>query len=144
MKKLHLKIGIIAVAISALGYWSCSKDSSTLQATTDEVTTAQKGEIAPNSDEIKAKIDAFDKTLTTLQNGENADFTLTTDDAVWNIEALLNKKHGWGNFRYATSSEEKLKVAIDADKDRFSASEIVELYGQALGQLRDHYRRLEG
>jgi hypothetical protein len=144
MKAFHLKTAILAVAISALGYWGCSKDSTTLQATTDNVTTAQKGEIAPNSDEIKAKIDAFDKTLTALQNGENTDFTLTTDDAVWDIEALLNSKYGWGNFSYATSSEEKLKIPIDAAKERFNSTEIVELYNQAYGQLRDHYRRLEG
>jgi hypothetical protein len=142
MKAFHLKTAILAVAISALGYWGCSKDSTTLQATTDNVTTAQKGEIAPNSDEIKAKIDAFDKTLTALQNGENTDFTLTTDDAVWDIEALLNSKYGWGNLRYTTSSRKTIEIPIE-DKEIFNAEEIKGLYQQSLQALREHNSSLE-
>ncbi len=142
MKRTHLKIGILAVAISAIGYWGCQKDSSTLN--TNTVTTEQLREgISEDSEAISAKIADFQKTLTALQNGENTDLKMTTDDAVWNIEALLNMRYGRGDFKYYASSTETLKVPIDVDTETFSAKELTKLYDEALAQVNNHYNSLE-
>jgi hypothetical protein len=92
MKRISFKIITLALAISTVGYWSCQKENAPLSTTTVTTDSQQRETTeATDGEAIKAKIEAFERTLNNLKNGATTDVSMSVDETVWNIEALLNK-----------------------------------------------------
>ena len=98
-----MKKQIITAAVLLMGFIGCQKDVSvpdTQALTTGSETTVKRGSLfesepAIQHNDVMEKIGAFKNRLEKIENGTlpKNDAPMTTEDAIWNIEALMN-------FRY--------------------------------------------
>ena len=98
-----MKKQIIIAAVLLMGFIGCQKnvEAPTQVIETRAATPSTKrtslfeSEPAIQNDDVMAKIKAFKNRLEKIENGTlpKNDAPMTTEDAIWNIEALMN-------FRY--------------------------------------------
>lgn len=102
MKKIQFLLTFFAAAL-LFGLIGCQKDVSvpdTQALTTGSETTAKRASLfesepALQHDDVMEKIEAFKNRLAKIENGtlSKTDAPMVVEDAIWNIEALMN-------FRY--------------------------------------------
>jgi hypothetical protein len=155
MKRTHLTTGILAVAISALGYWGCSKDSSSTTTQNTETTTQEqaretffKVQEPANAEEIRQKISSFRNRIIDLQKGntnnkdrDNRD--LSIDGVEWGLEAILNATYAHADFPVGEQSIRETKITVPTENGQLVDDRaLLEAYDQAYKGFLDHYNSL--
>jgi hypothetical protein len=135
------------LAIAAV---SCQKDiesNSFTSAKTNEVTptteTSLFDQVKPQpNDDVYAKIDAFKAKLDKIEQGTMAetDNGTTVNDAIWNIEALMNSQHGRADkpFTKINSATSTIRVALN-DDGTISNSALLTALNEAEQKLTEQF-----
>jgi hypothetical protein len=155
MKAFHLKTAILAVAISALGYWSCQKDAQTTTQNAETTTQVQARETffkvqePANVEEIKQKISSFRNRIIDLQKGKTSNKSRENDDlsidgVEWGLEAILNATYAHADFPVGEQSVRETKITVPTENGQLVDDRaLLEAYEQAYKGFLDHYNSLD-
>lgn len=127
---------------------SCSKNDRTINnLTTQSTNQTEEGSSLFNNhahthkEDISSKIKAFRNLLAEVRRGTGAIFGETyVDDAVWNIEALLNASYARSDMHYQKTSQQKNQVSIVLNSNqKIVNSDLLTTFEDARISLANHY-----
>jgi hypothetical protein len=138
MKKITSVTVIALIAASATVLSYCSKQEM------NDQTGTQKQEVKMSAEDISVlnKIVAFrDKVKFAKENpGYKSGETMTSDDAVWNLETMFNVSFGFPDEQYAKTKTDSaiVQIAINSNGE-VSLDDVVVKYDEIIGLVTQYY-----
>jgi hypothetical protein len=96
-------------------------------------------------DQKKEKIHAFDDLLTSYFNGstlERDDIEFTADEAVWNIEALMNAKYAHSDKPFLNSITKTEIILLERENDKFNITKVANAYQTIHSKVKNQFESI--
>jgi hypothetical protein len=139
MKKVYVTIAFIS-AIGMLLFLGCSKEN-------EQKETEQQKVFQPSEQDlqIEGKILAFKQKLDYVRENPNlksGEDDLTIDEAVWNIEALVNYTYADASADFYTIVNDSVSITVNLIEGRVAINDIIAAYDQIVDSLSAKYNQI--
>lgn len=151
--KSILKQSMIVI-FSVLLFFNCSKDEIKTVETAAEVETANSSNLPlfnqmqsneKEAEKVRTKIRQFRERLKTVADGNALDKnggTLTIEDAIWNIEAVLNATYAAADMPFEKLAIQTSNIVIPTENGYISDMEAFNAVTAASAKLAEHYNAI--
>jgi hypothetical protein len=140
MKKLYFNLTILS-AIGMLLFFSCSKES-------EQKDTGQQKVFQPSEQDvlIEGKILAFKQKLEYTRENPNlksGEADLTIEEAVWNIEALVNYTYADASAEYETLINDQINITVNLSDSKVAFYDAVNTYDNIVDSIAVKFNQIQ-
>jgi hypothetical protein len=140
MKKIFLTLTLIS-AIGMLLFFGCSKES-------EQKDTEQQKVFQPSEQDllIEGKILAFKQKLDYVRENPNlksGEEDMPVEEAVWNIEALVNYTYADASADFNTIVNDSVSITINLVDGKVAISDLTAAYDQIVDSLTEKYNQIQ-
>jgi hypothetical protein len=142
------------VIFSVLLFFNCSKDEIKTVETKAEVETANQSDLPlfnqmqtneKEAEKVRTKIRQFRERLKTVADGNALDKnggTLTIEEAIWNIEAVLNATYANAGMPFEKLAIQTSNIVIPTENGYVSDMDVFNATNNASAELANHYNAI--
>jgi hypothetical protein len=140
MKKIYVTLTLIS-AIGMLLFFGCSKE-------VEQKDTEQQKLFQPSEQDliIEGKILAFKQKLDYVRENPNlksGEEDMTIDEAVWNIEALVNYTYADASAEYENLITDQFNITVNLNDGKVDYSEVILTYDKIIDSIAVKFNQIE-